>query len=279
MKILISCIHYPIASGRYIARALLRLGHDVKTIGPSTGDEIWGMRVNAKYIWQPDEMPQDWQPDLWIHADSAMIPPLVSNPIVLWGVDNHVRDYQLRDWSMMFLAHSWGKRMDEPNAHWLPCAYDPMLHYNKHEERDIDVAIVGVPYPERVEIVQKMSEAGLKVAACTGLLFEEYNDLYNRAKIALVKSVCGDLPQRTFENMAQGCCVLSDWTPDLFKVNFEPFKDVWIYNGADDAVNAAQYLIESGDWRDIAANAKDKLHGHTWGARAQQLINTWETSQ
>ena len=31
MNILITCIHYPIASGRYMARAFRRLGHDVRT--------------------------------------------------------------------------------------------------------------------------------------------------------------------------------------------------------------------------------------------------------
>lgn len=282
-------------------RAFMRSGHDVKTVGPTTGNEIWGMHVDDKYAWKADawlgpyNIPADglwdmnvlgvgsfgeWQPDLIINADSAFA--LSGNApcdVVLWGVDNHVRDYKLREWSMMFLAHSWGQRMTEPNAFWLPCAYDPELHFDKGVDRDIDVAIVGVPYPERVEITQKMSAAGLKVAACMGLLFEEYNDLYNRAKIALVKSIAGDLPQRTFENMAQGCCVLTDYTPDLMKLKFEPFNDVWIYNGVEDAVDAAQWLISSGDWRKIAQSGAAQVKPHTWDARAQQLINVWEASR
>lgn len=239
------------------------------------------MRIKPEYIWQPDQITLDWKPDLWIHADSAYIldPNEYDFPMVLWGVDNHVRDYTGRDYALMFLAHSWGARMTEPNAFWLPCAYDPELHFDKGGERDIDVAIVGIPYPERLEIVQKMAEAGLKVSAHVGLLFDEYNDLYNRAKIALVKSLAGDLPMRTFENMAQGCCVLTDFTPDLMKLRIEPYSDVWVYNGVEDAVDAAQWLINSGEWRNVAEKGIEKVKPHTWDSRAQQLISVWEASR
>jgi len=43
MRVLVVCIHYPVASGRYMVDALKRMGHDVRSIGPSTGAQIWGM--------------------------------------------------------------------------------------------------------------------------------------------------------------------------------------------------------------------------------------------
>ena len=146
-RILITCIHYPIASGRYIQRAFKRLGHDVRTLGNSTGSEIWGMTVDEKHTWQASAFGQDFTPDLWIHADSAYAPDVTERDykVVLWGVDNHVRDYAGRDYDQMFLAHSWGARMNEPSAHWLPAGYDPEMHTNLNIERDIDVALIGWP--------------------------------------------------------------------------------------------------------------------------------------
>ena len=70
MKILIACIHYPSASGRFIARAFRRLGHDVRTTGPSTGAGIWGIEVDPRWIWTPDFDPDGaWKPELIITAE------------------------------------------------------------------------------------------------------------------------------------------------------------------------------------------------------------------
>jgi spore maturation protein CgeB len=199
---------------------------------------------------------------------------------VVWGVDNHVRDYAGRDYDALFMAHSWGQRMTEPNAHWLPCAYDPKWFYNMHQgERDIDVAVIGYPYAERQEIVMKMLAAGLKVRYGVGAVYDEYNAIYNRAKIALVKSINGDLAQRFFENMAQGCCVLTDYTPDAIRLGFFPYNDFWLYQTPEDAVAAAQWLIESGKWLDIAVSGEARVKPHTWDARAHQLLQVMEMSQ
>ena len=93
MRILIAAIHYPVASGRYIARALKRMGHDVKTVGPNMGNKVWGILVPMRHVWIPDASNPDndgfvhgvggyldyvawealgeWKPDLVITADSA----------------------------------------------------------------------------------------------------------------------------------------------------------------------------------------------------------------
>jgi hypothetical protein len=282
IKILITATHYPVASGRYIAEAFRRLGHDVKTAGPCTGADVWGIKVDERHVWNPDRFGPEFAPiDLWIHADSAysLDPDEYDHPMVLWGVDNHARDYAGRDYAAMFLAHSWGARMTEHNAHWLPCAYDPFHFYDAGLDRRNDVACIGVPYEPRQEIVMKMRAAGLNVYAGLGALYEEYNAIYNTAKIALVKSFNGDLAQRFFENMAQGCCVLSDYTPDAIRLGFEPYKDFWVYNGADEATAAAKWLIESGEWQRIARNGWNKVQGHTWDARAEQLLRVMGVSQ
>src|SRR3990172_11400605 len=140
MKILVAAIHYPVASGRFIANALRRLGHDVRTVGPYTANQIWGIEVDPKWNWEPTYRISksmegldletlvsiaDWRPDLIIAADSAFKLHSVGAPHILIGQDNPVRDYQMRKWDAMFLCHTWGSRVDEPNAFWLPPCYDP----------------------------------------------------------------------------------------------------------------------------------------------------------
>ncbi len=277
MKILITCIHYPVASGRYIARAFKRLGHDVKSYGPYTGNGIWGMQVDPRHIWMPDYEPgDDWQPDLSITADSAyQLDMKFDCPKVLWGVDNHVRDYaDYQDYDAMFFSHSWGQRMTEANTYWLPAAYDPECHYDLGDMRPVDVGFIGVIYPERNNILKAIVEAGIGVAVTTGLLWEDYNVAYNRCKIAFVKSVCGDLTQRFLENMAQGCCVLADETIDAGKLNFMPGIDYMPYRSTLDAVGKVKSLLATGDYKHIAAAGKEKAKPHTWDARAQFVIDT-----
>jgi hypothetical protein len=272
LKILITAIHYPVASGRYMADAFRRLGHEVQTYGASTGANIWGIKVDERHEWKANHDPV-FRPDVLINADSGRQPEgEFDMPVVLWGVDNHVRDYAGRDYDAMFLAHSWGARMNEPNAHWLPCAYDPTHFFDAGLERRNDVAIIGVPYEARQEIVLHMQAAGLNVYHGLGAVYDEYNAIYNTAKIALVKSACGDLAQRFFENMAQGCCVLTDFTPDAIKLGFKPYEDFWLYNGPDEATAAAKWLIDSGEWQRIARNGYNKVQGHTWDNRAAQLL-------
>ena len=290
MRILIACIHYPVCSGRFIRRALERLGHDVKTAGPYTANQIWGMEIDARYNWLPDfidgtdegrelsptgDDDPDWYPDLIITADSAYtLTADWERPHILWGQDNHVRDYRFREWKAMFLCHTWGARMDEPNAHWLPPCYDPMMCTDLGRERDIDVTMVGYPYPDRQQIVQELANAGLKVQAGIGAVYDEYNALYNRSKIGFVKSNCGDVTNRVFENMAQGCCVLADEARDFSRLGLIPYRDYWPYRDAQDAVKQARHLIESGLWQTIARQGKIAGEPHTWDARAQMVLET-----
>jgi glycosyltransferase involved in cell wall biosynthesis len=292
VNVLVACYHYPVASGRYIARALKRMGHDVRTVGPAMLNQIWAMKVDERYTWTPDLelpltgefvadvlprlLPEGWRPDLVITADSAftLLGPSPC-PHVLWGVDNHVRDYQLGAlWDALFLAHSWGARMGEPNAHWLPAAYDPAAHYvEAGTERDLDVGIAAVAYPERVELVQRLADSGLSVAAVTGAIWDDYRRFYNRVKVALVKSIAGDLTQRFLEAMAMGCCVLADRTLDADKLGFLPGVDYWPYETPDEAAREAEYLLGGDRWATIADNGRRKVQsGHSWDHRALEML-------
>lgn len=268
LKIIVAYIHYPVCSGRYITEALRNLDHDVRTLGDSTGNQIWGTVVDPKYAWQSDgdltKSWDDWQPDLIIIAESAWQyhhPVYQDVPHVVWGVDNHVRDYRQRGIARYFLAHRSVSMhtaqfndiegvTDTSNlgddATWLPCATSsafkpsPIPFY----ERYFDVCLVGVLYDNRIELLNALHKAGLKVFATTGLLYDEYQAAYHNSRISLCVSACGDLAQRVFETSAMGCAILTDPVGDLVNYSKElGLQGFAVYEDVDSAVAQAKELL------------------------------------
>jgi len=166
-KILIAAHHYPVCSARYITDAFIRLGHDARHIGDEQRlEHAWGVGVADEHHWLPDaslhEPIHSWTPDLVIIADSALTgyvhPAYTSVPHVVWGVDNHVRSYRTPYYRHYFLAHAHGsgQRIDPTDTTWLPCAFDPTVFTPSPiawDERKYDVAMVGVMYPHRQQLI------------------------------------------------------------------------------------------------------------------------------
>ena len=313
MNIIISCIHYPSASGRFAAAALRRLGHDVRTLGMSTGNEIWRLTVADKYIWQPDggltQNWDDWQPDLIIHMDSSFAyhhPVYQDIPHVIWGVDNHIRSYLQPGIAHYFLAHkAISIQAYDDNTTWLPCAYDPTLHTPSPipwNEREYDVCMLGVMYPKRQEMLAALTKAKVKVFAGTGLLGEDYVRAYQNSRIGLCVSAAGDVGQRIFEGAAMGCAVLTDPLPDWTALNLSGIvvyedrtsmlaqvkellaaptptskktaaKDTSTQTSEDSAV----MLTSVGEFTATLGQQQVLANGrNTWDARAQVIVNWYE---
>jgi len=286
MKVLIAAIHYPIASGRYIARALRRLGHEVRTTGPCTGDEIWGGTVMERYIWQPRLPEKDWKPDLVITADSAYtIETDYKCPHVVYGVDNHVRDYDLgRKFDHLFLAHRTGPTLPTVNKAgkpkrgitWLPCGYDPEWHINTvpWDNRPVHVAMVGVRYSKRHEYLLALADARFSVNAGLGALMEDYARVYNYARVSLCLSFNGDVAQRIFETAAMGCVILSDRCTDFPLLGFRPGVHYLPVESPEHAVEQMTRVINyPQDGRRIAQQAQAWVREHTWDNRVQVILD------
>jgi Glycosyl transferases group 1 len=314
MRILIAAIHYPVSSGRYIARAFKRLGHDVKTVGPSMGNKIWGIEVDERHVWRPnvdvylyengvnkgyaiEDVSQvdligqamktsfdGWEPELVVTADSTYtIWGQFAVPHVVWGVDNHVRDYALgAQFDHYFLAHHDGPTLPVDDSRdamtWLPCAYDPEYFTPSPipmAERRYDVALLGVPYPRRQEIVASLMDAGLKVYAGMGPLYEDYAAIYQNARISLCVSAAGDVAQRVFETAAMGCAIVSDNCTDFHRLDFQKWEHYAPFETAEDAVNACKSLLDNPrTLADMAIGAQDWARPQTWDARAQVVLET-----
>lgn len=293
MRILQVYTHYPVSSGRYMTDAFQRLGHDVRHVGDSTGAAAWGMQVDPKYAHASDggitTYWPDWTPDLVLLMDSAFAfhHPFYPNvPHAVYGVDNHVRNYRQYGISRYFLGHkAVSIQPFEADCEWLPCAYDPMWFTQstiQWEHREYDVALIGVLYPRRVELLNALAKAGLKVAAGTGALYGEYRDIYQNARISLCVSAASDVAQRVFETAAMGCWVLTDPLPDLDEVLNDPEgkTGVSVFNSTEEAIELAKWAI---DWNWPARGGSyealgfmsDWVRPHTWDSRAQRIVDWW----
>lgn len=275
MKILIVANHWAVCSARYADEAFSRLGHDVRHIGPSKGRQIWGLEVPQKYVWTADGR-STWNeaeystlfgenmPDLVIVMDSD--PSILDSqdagryhtPVVVWGVDNHVRDYRRPWFDHYFLAHRHQSLMkwdatysDTAGMTHLPCAYDPVRFTPspiRWDEREYDVCMIGVMYPQRWELVKALRGAGLKVLAGTGLVYDAFRDAYHNSRISLCASVNGDLGQRVFETAAMGCAILTDPLKDLEAEDTNAalgLMGYMVYEDVESCVSAAKELLSN----------------------------------
>jgi len=275
--VLLIASHYPVASGRYADWALRRRFHTVYTVGPEMGRDIWGLTLPNWAAWsaRPPEVP----PDLVIVMDSD---PRVLDmsgdenirggaPVVVWGMDNHVRNYR-RPWiDHYFLAHKHVsvQAYDEQTTH-LPCGYDPTIFKPSAipwEAREWDVAMIGVMYPRRWALVRALQAEGLKVLAGTGLVYGDMAAVYQNARVSLCASAAGDVAQRIFERAACGCALVTDELPDLDA----DAAGALVYRTDAEAVQLckqAQAEPERG------AGAARWAKPHTWDARAE-IIEDW----
>jgi len=299
-RILVAAIHYPIASGRYIARALRRMGHDVRTAGPAMGREVWGLTLEEGSEWVPDfpdgedeygyhqTIPQGWIPELVINADSGYTRELHSInqlvwggdyiPHVVYGVDNHVRDYQHGiDYDYLFLAHGNGMRIGEDNVIHLPCAYDPEWHVmtTPLAQRQWPATMVGMVYEDRAAIVEALGTK-YRVLAGTGAIMERYRDLYNDALVSICRSIDGDMAQRIFETAAMGNIIISDYCHDFEALGFEEGVH---FLGADEPKDYLAAMHEIMTWPDekvqaMSDAAREWVKPHTWDARCQVILDT-----
>jgi hypothetical protein len=298
VKILILAVHYEVTGARYIADAFKRLGHDVKHYGIYAQlKDAWGVAVDPKYKWHPAsfmELDQWCKPDLVIIADTedrSRVPHafIKDVPVVVWSQDNHVRNMRHIAAAHYFLAHAHGpaQPVTYPDETWLPCGFDPTVFTPSQipwEERIWDVAMLGVMYPRRQELANRLLKAGFKVYAETGLVYEDYAAVYQNARISLCVSAAGDIAQRFFETAAMGCTVLTDLLLDLTdsetnrKLGLSGFA---VYQDDDDCVTMVQDLL--GPNRELAMYGARQLQKivceqHTWDARAQVVVDWYQTN-
>jgi hypothetical protein len=257
--------------------ALRRLGHTVYTDGPAMGTRVWGLTLPPWTEWTPEPLPKPTWADLSIVMDSdpaildqSRVLKDVSSRTVVWGVDNHVRDYRRPWFDHYYLAHLHPSVMPWfGNMTHVPCGYDPVLFTPSpipFAERRYDVAILGVMYPDRLRAVDELRGQGLKVIAGCGLVGESYVQAHHDSRVALCLPATNDVAMRVMECAAMGNLVMSPWLPDFQKLRprglYLVRAGVPLADQVRDAMTQAEHIPEAQAW---AAN-------YTWDKLALQVL-------
>lgn len=294
MKIAVWYDHYVVASGRYIVGALTATGHQVNHVGRAMGNIVWGMAVPNHYVMNPMADAPDGDEDLVIVMDSDITVLDAANrwagdhlktPVVVYGVDNHVRHYARPYFRRYFLAHVTPALMPfydvvsglvRSDTEWLPCGTDPLFITHEPKawrEREFDVAMLGVPYPNRMKVATALREAGLSVFAGVGLFYENYATVYNNARVSLCISVRGDVAQRVFETAGLGCQVLCDPQGDLELLGIDKHVHQMPSDASIEDWVATVKRLSDGD----APASNQWVWEHTWDVRLKRILD-WYTS-
>jgi len=261
-------------------------------------DSIWGIVTDTRYIWRPDVsfgsqvVDYDiqavlgefggWHPDLILTCDSAFsLTGKMPCIHALYGVDNHVRNYEGRDWTFdrLFLAHhdGYARPVRRGCEQWLPCAYDPIAFTPSPTpivERPYDVGMIGYPYPYRIEVIKQLRAAGFTVQAGLGALYDEYKTNYHNAKVSLCVSAAEDVAQRVFETAAMGCLILTDRLPDLERLGAIEGHHYLAFDTPEEAVDKTRWALEHPkELKRIASEGQAWAAPHTWDARANTILD------
>lgn len=296
LKVLFSYIVYPLAMGTYFKRALQRRQDiDLKVVGPYSGAFIpWlgGMTLPVKYAIPPDvPLPYpplsnevnygivkaqlgDWKPDLVLTADAGIHwrEKPGDGVVAHIATDPHVLDYSLpRSYSDKFF--NMQKVYSQPGDIWLPYAYDPtVFYYTPDRAPDYDAALVGMPYPQRIEWVEALRRNGVTVLFENGPVFDEARALYERVSIGLNWASLNDLNARVFELMAMGLCPVINRVADLPEL-FKEDIDYLGFSSMDEAVEKVLWAKKHKETADIIGYAAHKdVKEHTYDARIGQIL-------
>ena len=296
MKILIHFRHFPIAMGRWFDFALRDLGHEVFSVGNYNGGKIpWGEEFDfPKYAFAPDlQIPEmtaypleevlekiDFKPDLILQAgDVTYLSGKAPCKNVMLLTDPHAVDYTPR-YQHADHVFSMQDFYKTPEQTWIPYGYYPPVHFFQEEKqsKNFDISLSGLQYPHRIEAVEKLKDAGLRVQSTLGLLYDEYREFYHNANMALCFSSKQDLPARFWEGLAMGRLVLMNRVPDLEKLELREDEHYIGFSSIEELVEKARfYRINSSAMEKIAAQGWMAVQPHTYYSRAKDLLKVVES--
>lgn len=297
IRIVFSYIAYPVAMSRYMLEALIRrTDAEVWVTGPYTGRRIpWmgGMFLPEEYIREPDlpltySMPPEiiypsveahlpWVPDLWIEGNAGMqsVGRPSSGTYVVIGTDPHVINYDIhREKADIF--YGMQKPYLKSGDRWLPYGYDPIWHRKTTKPfaaRENDIALVGLPYPDRKELMHQLRAKGYKCYLENGPSYDDAWEIYNNTKVGLNFSSKQDTCARVFEVMAMGCMPLFNRVPDQGEM-FEEDKEFFGFGTIAEAVQQFERIMKMPIWEGEAfiKDARAAVKPHSWDARMEQIL-------
>lgn len=172
---------------------------------------------------------------------------------------------------------------------WLPHAVEPQAYPHFEILKRWDVCFIGHMQEAknyngltRIDALDKLFREfpnfyyGSRHPAFPGKnLFEDAAKKFSQSKIVFNISIGDDINMRTFESMATGSMLLTNWLPTLENL-FEDGKHLVTYKTMDEAIKKATYYLTHDKERERIARAgmKEVLSKHTYKKRLDTIFKT-----
>ena len=201
------------------------------------------------------------------------------------------------------------KKCNIKNLYFLPFACDPEYAHPvevSNEEKEFygsDVVFVGSYYPNRLEILEKISDFNLsvwgpgwdripknsplkkRIKKTCGVSYKEWRRIYSSCKIALTihyqdgKTLCYQASPRVYEVLACRCFLLSDRQRDVINL-FEPKQHLDVFSDVSELREKINYYINNEEERKTIAERgfKEVINRHTYFHRITQMLGVVKSS-
>ncbi len=331
MKILFSSYHNPhfLTISEYIEKAIIRLRHSLISFEDRAFIIPGRIRQGVKALQEWDlkrlnhkmtSLAVQKKPDFCLVAGGQRLLPETVERIrkmriktALWTVDIP-SDFQpildaARYYDFIFCGGTEAQEILEKTgipAHFLPFACDPEIHrkaeLTPEEKREwgSDVTFVGSFYPNRAQILEKISDFDLKVwgpgwnklapastlqkfAKDRGLRPEEWTKILSSSKITLAihyqdeKIPCYQASPKVYETLACRAFLLVDAQKDV-QTLFEDGKHLVIFKNLEDLREKIDYYLHHKEERERIASLgyEEVIQKHTYIHRVRQILSVCE---
>lgn len=210
-------------------------------------------------------------------------------PMVYWASDTHLGyDYRFQMAQKADFVFCAQKRAVEeferdglPGAIWLPHAVDPEAYpRGRYAAKKYDVSFVGhINSDNRIDALDRLFKE-FPNFFYGQRRFEGAAEIYGQTKLVFNISMLDDLNMRTFEAMATGSCLLTNWIPTIEEF-FEDGKHLVLYRSVEEMVDKAHYYLAHDEEREkiAAAGYEEVIAKHTIGHRVNTILEALTTKE
>lgn len=211
------------------------------------------------------------------------------HPMAYWASDTHLGyDYRLAMAKRADFVFCAQKRAVEKmkndgiaNPIWLPHAVEPQA-YPKFDllTKTYDVCFVGHLNSEnRIDALDALLQE-FPNFYYGQRLFDEAARKYAESKVCFNISMLDDINMRTFEVMATGSFLLTNWIPTIEEL-FEDGKHLVLYRSEEEMIDKAKYYVAHDDEREKIAQAgyEEVMKNHTIQNRVNRILDEYMNSR
>lgn len=279
--------------GHSMARALRRLGHDVRVVNVAAHPLREHCETSAGFPADThlDQLLESTKGDVdyFIYIEPRGLLPrgLERAPCrticvlcdTILGLAPRQATAQLFDDVVLYHLNALQAFPDHGTGgvHVSPFAVDPELFFERGRVRDLDVAYVGslddVWTPRRRLVDRLKSECSINDVE-RRLSAADVSDLYSRAKIIVNVCINDTINPRIFDALGAGALLLNGATPPALGEFFTDGEHFVAFSDEDDAAEKVRYYLRNAPVRErIAKAGHAAVHAkHTYDLRLQTLL-------